>query len=109
MTLIIPSIEKTRKASPGGFNFLVAVPLLTGMLCQVIPVGVTLPLYWMSFILGGYHKLSSQSAVITQAHAESLLFGTFLGLVIPSIGMISSQDTLLITLWQRTASPYLLR
>ncbi|KAH8829609.1 hypothetical protein DL96DRAFT_1814801 [Flagelloscypha sp. PMI_526] len=96
---LLPPIESTRK-STGYFNILVSFPVITLLLCQVATLGGMMPVWWTFFLVGGHHKLAKNQAVITRAHAESLLFGALIGLAIPTVAMLTMKDPIITAIWQ---------
>ncbi|RDB21348.1 Citreoviridin biosynthesis protein D [Hypsizygus marmoreus] len=97
---IIPSIEGWRQ----GRRLLIAYPVIFGLLSQTLTIGVTMPMYWLIFLLSGGANTGRNGnpggAKITQAHAEAIVFGIVVGGVIPSVGMLLLEDPLVTAIWQ---------
>ncbi|KAF8894416.1 hypothetical protein BD779DRAFT_1797449 [Infundibulicybe gibba] len=77
---VIPAIEAARK----GRGAFLAFPIITGILCQTLTVGATMPLFGCS---------SSSRAIV---------FGLFLGLIIPSACLVIMGDPIAIHLFFRS-------
>ncbi|KAJ7273124.1 hypothetical protein C8J57DRAFT_1506671 [Mycena rebaudengoi] len=96
--LALPAFESYRN----GRHPALALPVVYGMLMQVMTVGAVQPLYWLIFILtgSGQRQAGGEKTKISQAHAEAVIFGLVIGAAIPSICMIVLQDTYVISIWQ---------
>jgi hypothetical protein len=99
--VIIPNVEGWRN----GRNLFVAFPMLFGLLGQSLTVGVTLPLYWLIFILTGAAKpkqntKDAKGPIISQAHAEATIFGVIIGAIIPTVAMLILEDPYVTAIWQ---------
>ncbi|KAF9456121.1 hypothetical protein BDZ94DRAFT_1230104 [Collybia nuda] len=98
---IIPAVEGWRE----GRSLFIAFPVLFGILCQTLTVGVTMPIYWMLFIItGGASSTRATEAtknpVVSQGHAEAIIFGVVVGAVIPSVAMLVLEDPHVTAIWQ---------
>ncbi|KAJ7273123.1 hypothetical protein C8J57DRAFT_1128816 [Mycena rebaudengoi] len=96
--LALPALESCRN----GRHSALALPVMYGMLMQVMTVGAVLPVYWLIFILtgSGRRQAGGEKTKISQAHAEAVIFGLVIGAAIPSICMIVLQDPYVIVAWQ---------
>ncbi|EAU88390.1 hypothetical protein CC1G_05156 [Coprinopsis cinerea okayama7 len=81
---------------------LIAYPSLWLLLGQVITIGATIPLYWLTFLLTGNNTRAAtkEDKKITQAHAEAILFALTVGGIIPSFAMMHLQDPEVTAVWQ---------
>jgi hypothetical protein len=97
---MVPFIEAARS----GRSYLLAFPILVGLLSQGITAAITLPIYWLLFVLTGAAGLhlrpDNGRTKITHAHAEALLFSAFTGVAIPSLGMLYLNDPIVTAIWQ---------
>lgn len=97
---VIPAVEGWRI----GRSWLIAYPVIFGLLGQVFTIGVTMPLYWFIFVLSGGADIGKSSepgsARVTQAHAEAIIFGIVIGAIIPSVGMLLLEDPQVTAIWQ---------
>ncbi|KAH7102321.1 hypothetical protein BKA62DRAFT_700042 [Auriculariales sp. MPI-PUGE-AT-0066] len=96
---IFPSVEAARRGT-GWLNFPVAFPGVTLLISQVITIGATMPLYWTFFLAGGHQHLKQTTAVISQAHAESVFVGTQVGLLAPTVAMLVYNSPKVTAFWQ---------
>ncbi|KAJ6608636.1 hypothetical protein B0H10DRAFT_521872 [Mycena sp. CBHHK59/15] len=95
--LALPALESCRN----GRHFSLGLPVLFGLLMQVMTVGVVLPIYWLLFILtGSAQRHAARETKISQAHAEAVIFGLIIGAGIPSICLLVLQDSYVTALWQ---------
>ena len=96
--VLLPLVEAYR----GDRNLLVAYPVIWSLLTQVATVGVIIPLYCLVFVLSGGTKRSRNFNLrsFSQAEAEAIVFGLFIGAVIPSIAMIILNDAHITAVWQ---------
>ncbi|KAG6909831.1 hypothetical protein DXG01_015104 [Tephrocybe rancida] len=97
--IIIPTIESCR-AGRGAF---VSLPVIFGLLSQILTIGFTFPIYWLIFIVSGGANIGwghRADSIITQAHAEAVIFGLFVGAAIPSVGMMVLSDPNVTAIWQ---------
>ncbi|KAJ3741903.1 hypothetical protein DFH05DRAFT_261266 [Lentinula detonsa] len=81
---------------------LMAYPVVFFQIMQLISFGATFSVYWMLFILSGASRLppSGLKTTVTKAHAQAILFGIFLGLIILTGCMIIMQDPYVTAIWQ---------
>jgi hypothetical protein len=81
---------------------MLALPMLFGVLMQVLTVGAILPIYWLLFILTGaaQRRASGQNTIISSAHAQAVVFGLTVGVGIPSLCFLMLQDPYVTALWQ---------
>lgn len=92
---IIPAVEGWRSDR----SRYIAFPVIFGILCQTLTVGVMMPIYWLVFIVtGGVDR--TKNPTVSQAHAESIVFGVLVGAVIPSIAMLILEDPQVTAIWQ---------
>ena len=103
---MFPAVEAARRGT-GYFNVLVAFPFITLLIGQVATLGATLPVYWALFLAAGHHNVKQADAVISQRRAESIVFGFLVGIVAPSVAMMSLQTPKAIAFWQRECFSYL--
>jgi len=98
--IAIPAVESFRK----GRHFSIGYPLVVGFFCQVATVGVTMPVFWLLFIVSGAAKLNRRSGneqtLVTHAHAEAIIFGVCVGSIIPTACMFLLNDPLVTAIWQ---------
>ncbi|KAG6833475.1 hypothetical protein H0H87_006047 [Tephrocybe sp. NHM501043] len=97
--IAIPTIESCR----AGRGVFIALPVIFGLLSQIATIGFTFPIYWLIFIVSGGANTGwgrRADAIISQAHAEAVIFGFFVGAVIPSIGMLVLADPKVTAIWQ---------
>lgn len=97
--IVIPAVESCRNNR----SFSTAYPIIIGILCQTVTVGVTMPIYWLLFIASGAAKpkhTDSGSFIVPQAHAEAIAFGTIVGVVVPSAGLLFLADPHVTAIWQ---------
>lgn len=96
---VIPAVEGCR---PGRSRFL-AFPNLFATISQLMTGAVTLPLYWLCFILTGATRSgrpNPQNAHISQAAAQAVVFSIIVGAVIPSTAMLFLDDPYVTAIWQ---------
>ncbi|KAJ6606436.1 hypothetical protein DFH09DRAFT_1017435 [Mycena vulgaris] len=96
--LALPAFEACRS----GRHSLLALPVLFGLLMQVMTVGAVLPIYWLIFILTGaaQRRAGGENTQISSAHAQAVVFGLNIGAGIPSICLLVLQDPYVTALWQ---------
>ncbi len=94
--VIVPAVESYRTDR----SIFVALPVLFGLLSQVLTIGATTPLYWLVFFLSGGRSRFDNATPVTKAHAEAMLFGLFAGAAVPSICMLVMQDPTITAIWQ---------
>ena len=97
--VVVPTVEGWR----AGRSRFIAYPVIFGILFQIMTVGLTMPLYWLIFILTGGTRsryLNPANAIISQAAAEAVVFGIIVGAVIPSVGMLGLNDPYVTAIWQ---------
>ncbi|KAG6897839.1 hypothetical protein C0992_010327 [Termitomyces sp. T32_za158] len=97
--IAIPTIESCR----AGRGMAISLPVILGLLSQILTVGFTFPIYWLIFIVSGGANIGwgrSADAEITQAHAEAVVFGLLVGAGIPSVGMLVLKDPIVTAIWQ---------
>lgn len=93
---IVPAVENYRTDR----SILMTVPVIFGLLSQVLSIGATTPLYYLFFFLsGGRAKFDSVNPV-SKAHAQAIIFGLFVGAAIPSVCMVVMQDPIVTAIWQ---------
>lgn len=98
---IIPAVEGWRN----GRSLFVAFPVIFGIFCQILTVGVTMPIYWLLFIVTGGVSYTqgakvTKNPIVSQAHAEAIVFGVVVGAVIPSVAMLILEDPHVTAIWQ---------
>ncbi|KAJ7724187.1 hypothetical protein DFH07DRAFT_897339 [Mycena maculata] len=96
--LAIPAFESWR----AGRHSILALPVLFGLMMQIMTVGAVLPLYWLIFILTGtaQRRGRGEDTKISAAHAQAVIFGLNLGAGIPSVCLLVLQDPHVTALWQ---------
>lgn len=81
-----------------GYHSLVNIPK------QRLTAAVTLPWYFLGFILTGaatlHHRTNKNVAFVSQARAESALFGVVLGYIIPTLAMLYTSNYYVTAFWQ---------
>jgi len=94
----ISSIESCRN----GRHFSLAVPVLFTLTMQVMSFGAVMPLYWLLFIWTGTAGLRAQGerTKVPQAQAEAIIFGIFIGFVVPTLCMLALEDPYVTAMWQ---------
>ncbi|PFH45637.1 hypothetical protein AMATHDRAFT_158385 [Amanita thiersii Skay4041] len=109
--LVLLAVETTRyrrsvNASGGWLkNPLLSSFSLLGLVYQCFSFGVTIPIYWLFYILSGADGAASgtrqhRRVVLTREHAEAILFGIVMGAVVPSFGMLILNDAIVTGMWQ---------
>jgi hypothetical protein len=95
--VILPVVEAYRTK-----NRLVAYPAIWLLLSQIVSLGVTMPIYWLSLILTGsvHPGPAARRNPIAQAQIEAVIFGIIVGAIIPSIGLIVLDDPFVTAIWQ---------
>jgi len=96
--VVVPAVEGWR----AGRSRIIAYPVIFGVISQIMTVGLTMPLYWLIFILAGGTRsryLNPRNANISQAAAEAVAFGIIVGAVIPSVGMLVLNDPYVTAIW----------
>ncbi|KAJ4488393.1 hypothetical protein J3R30DRAFT_930285 [Lentinula aciculospora] len=90
--------ESSRPSRP----FLMAYPVIFFQVMQLLSFGATFSVYWMLFVLSGSSSLRSlgPQTMVTKAHAQAIIFGIFIGLIILSGCMIILQDPYITAIWQ---------
>ncbi|KAF8637127.1 hypothetical protein AX17_003031 [Amanita inopinata Kibby_2008] len=95
------SVEATGKRAK---NILLSRFSVLGAIYQIVTVGVTIPIYWMFFVLSRTsspsRKNTSYRSVLTRKHAEAVAFGVLIGGIIPSFGLIVLNDPHVSAIWQ---------
>ncbi|KAJ7460985.1 hypothetical protein B0H11DRAFT_159533 [Mycena galericulata] len=96
--LAFPAFE----ASRNGRHWVLAAPVVFGLLGQVMTVGAVLPIYWLLFILTGTAQRGATGGQtkISAAQAQAVVFGLIIGVAIPSLCLIVLQDPFVTSLWQ---------
>lgn len=96
--VVVPAVEGWR----AGRSQFIAYPVLFGILCQIMTAGLTMPLYWLIFILTGGTKPRhpNPGTNISKAAAEAIVFGIIAGAAIPSVGMLVLNDPYVTAIWQ---------
>ncbi|TFK42771.1 hypothetical protein BDQ12DRAFT_676778 [Crucibulum laeve] len=96
--IAIPAVEASRTT---GSRF-IAYPVVWALLSQTATIGFSTPMYWLVFILtGGLQRFRKRGeSLVTQAHAEAIVFGVIIGAAIPSVGMLVLDDPYVTALWQ---------
>lgn len=96
--LAIPAFESCRN----GRHSILALPVIFGLLMQLMTVGAVLPIYWLIFILTGtaQRRVAGSNTKITSAHAQAVVFGLTIGAGIPSFCLLFLQDPHVTALWQ---------
>ena len=100
----LPYIEAARS----GRNLALAFPVLFGILYQSLSMAFIFPLYCLAFVWSGaasFHKHphtrdSQNLTKVDQAHAEGILFGLFVGYLIPTASMLVLEDPYVTIIWQ---------
>lgn len=93
---VVPAVESYRTNR----SIFVALPVLFGLLSQVLTIGATTPLYWLVFILSGGRSKLDSTIPVTKAHAEAIIFGLLAGAGVPSVCMLAMQDPTVTAIWQ---------
>ncbi|KAJ7491267.1 hypothetical protein FB451DRAFT_636562 [Mycena latifolia] len=96
--LAIPAVEACRN----GRHSILALPVLFGLMMQLMTVGAVLPIYWLVFILTGAapRLADGENTHISSAHAQAVAFGLTVGAGIPSVCLLVLQDPYVTALWQ---------
>lgn len=96
--IAIISIESCRN----GRHFVLGMPVLFGLSIQTMSFGATMPLYWLLFIWTGTAGLRArdQRKQVSQAHVEAIIFGIFIGYVVPTFCMFALEDPYVTAMWQ---------
>ncbi|KAJ7184373.1 hypothetical protein C8R46DRAFT_1063876 [Mycena filopes] len=96
--LALPAIESFRK----GRSALIALPVLFGLISQLMTVGVILPIYWLLFILTGSASLRSgdPNTQLARAHVGAVTIGLAVGAAVPSLALMVLEDPYVTALWQ---------
>ncbi|KAG6854965.1 hypothetical protein C0991_009788 [Blastosporella zonata] len=97
--ITLPTIESCR----AGRGVFIALPVILGLASQIATIGFTFPIYWLIFIVSGGANIGwgrHSDAIITQAHAEAVIFGLLVGAAIPSVGMLVLADPNVTAIWQ---------
>ncbi|KXN90487.1 hypothetical protein AN958_04159, partial [Leucoagaricus sp. SymC.cos] len=93
---VVPAVENYRTNR----SFFMAFPVIFGLLSQALTLGATTPLYYLVFFLGGGRAKFDAATPVTKAHIQAIIFGLFVGAVIPSICMVVMQDPIITAIWQ---------
>ncbi|KAJ3572800.1 hypothetical protein NP233_g2844 [Leucocoprinus birnbaumii] len=93
---VVPAVENYRNNR----SFVMAFPVIFGLLSQVLTIGATTPLYYLFFFLSGGRAKFNTATPLTKAHVQAILFGLMVGGAIPSIGMVVMQDPAITAIWQ---------
>lgn len=81
--------------------FFIAMPVVFGVLMQILSFGFIMPLYSLLFITAGTRvKSGTLSVKINQANAEALLFALLVGFVVPTVSMFLFEDATVTAIWQ---------
>ncbi|KAF4604040.1 hypothetical protein AB1N83_000756 [Pleurotus pulmonarius] len=92
-----PAIEAHRK----GRSWFIAFPMIVGLAGQVITIGIALTIYWLAFIwTGASARRADAHSHIAKAHAESIMFATAIGSILPSMGLMMLRDPKVTAYWQ---------
>ncbi|KAJ7677227.1 hypothetical protein B0H17DRAFT_1015931 [Mycena rosella] len=96
--LAIPALESFRR----GRHFLLALPVVFGLIMQLMTVGAILPIYWLIFITTGSarRRAAKEKSEISQTHAEGVIVGLAVGAGIPSVCLSLLQDPYVTAVWQ---------
>lgn len=90
-------IEACRKRS----HFSLTYPIIFGISFQLATYGVTLPIYWLLFILTGASRPSKNADTkIARGDAGAIIFNLWMGWGIPTVAMLVLQDPWITALWQ---------
>ncbi|KAF9492257.1 hypothetical protein BDN71DRAFT_1451817 [Pleurotus eryngii] len=95
--MAFPAIESHRK----GRSLFIAFPIIVGLLGQTITIGITLTIYWLAFIwTGASSRRADAHSHITKPQAESIIFATAVGSMLPSMGLMLFKDPKVTAYWQ---------
>ncbi|KAG5220816.1 Citreoviridin biosynthesis protein [Salix suchowensis] len=95
--MAFPAIEAHRK----GRSLFIAFPIIVGLLGQTITIGITLTIYWLAFIwTGASSRRADAHSHITKPQAESIIFATAVGSMLPSMGLMLFKDPKVTAYWQ---------
>ncbi|KAJ7771583.1 hypothetical protein B0H16DRAFT_189065 [Mycena metata] len=88
--LALPALESFRKKR----SFLIAFPVIFGLVAQLMTVGVTLPIYWLIFILTGQANLrpGQTNTQLSRAHVGAVAMGLAIGAAVPSLSLVVLED-----------------
>lgn len=90
--MLFISIESSRK----GRRFVVSyTSLISGVFAQVVSFAVSMPIFWLYFILSARFVKGR----VTQIHAEASVLGMLIGWVIPSIFLVTHVDPVITVAW----------
>ncbi|KAJ6620264.1 hypothetical protein B0H10DRAFT_1792052 [Mycena sp. CBHHK59/15] len=96
--LALSALESVRKGSHASL----ALPVVFGLLSQVMTVGVVLPIYWLIFILTGAarRRVGGDRTRVPKARAEAAVVGLIVGAAIPSVWLVVAKDPYVTAIWQ---------
>ncbi|KAJ7168332.1 hypothetical protein C8R43DRAFT_1060642 [Mycena crocata] len=96
--LALMALESFRK----GRHSLLAFPVVFGLVSQLITVGVTLPIYWLIFIVTGsaQRRAVKGRTEISQPHVEGVILGLTIGAAIPSVCLSALRNPVVSAFWQ---------
>lgn len=79
-----------------------AFPLVFALAMQLLSFGATFSVYWLVFVVSGAAQSPSlgRQTMVTKAHAQSTLFGIFIGMIILTGCMMVLQDPYITAIWQ---------
>ncbi|KAE9407114.1 hypothetical protein BT96DRAFT_914971 [Gymnopus androsaceus JB14] len=82
--------------------FTLAFPLVFALAMQLLSFGATFSVYWLVFVVSGAAQSPSlgRQTMVTKAHAQSTLFGIFIGMIILTGCMMVLQDPYITAIWQ---------
>lgn len=92
---LILVLEGSRHDSPS-----FAIPVVIGLVYQVITAGLVFPLWWLAFILYTNDKPAAGKKPVSQLQAEGALLGLLIGYCSPTWLMVESKHPLVILYWQ---------
>ncbi|KAJ7491213.1 hypothetical protein FB451DRAFT_634557 [Mycena latifolia] len=96
--LAIPALESFRR----GRHSLLALPVVFGLVMQLMTVGAILPIYWLIFIITGsaQRRAARGKTEISQEHAEGVILGLAVGAGVPSVCISLFLDPYVTAVWQ---------
>jgi hypothetical protein len=90
-------LESGREDRP----YVASLPLIAGLLTQVITGGLAATLYWMFFLAQVFISGTRQALKpVSRVQAEAALLGVLVGYMIPTAWMIMNKNTPAIMYWQ---------
>ncbi|KAJ7273017.1 hypothetical protein C8J57DRAFT_264216 [Mycena rebaudengoi] len=93
--LALPAFESVRNGRPA----LLALPVVFGLVAQLMTVAVIWPMYWLIFILTGAAQ-RRPGTHISKAHAQAVVFGITSGAAVPTLCLTVLEDPYVTAVWQ---------